>query len=159
MAMEIEHSDFEETNILPIIKATLTPTELKVLKENYIGSMKVANTRPHPAGPVEPPLVNLSNPLARVVDSIKDAFRFASSDKPQVEWRFLSPHFSALSLSYPIKLPTQTHRSLWPYLSVSASVLPRFTENFWIWLCALFSSRGLPTDHSPSQEHITYHDQ
>ena len=94
MAMEIEHSDFEETSILPKIKAALTPTELKLLKEDYISSMKVANTRPHPAAPVEPPLVNLSNPVARVVDSIKDAFRFASSDKPQVEWRSGFLHIS-----------------------------------------------------------------
>jgi hemerythrin superfamily protein len=63
----------EERDLLPAMKRTLTPEELRSLAEALGRAKESAPTRPHPAAPDEPPANALANVGAAAYDRSRDA--------------------------------------------------------------------------------------
>jgi hemerythrin superfamily protein len=67
------HVAGEERDLLPELKRSLTPEELRDLGANLAVAKKGAPTRPHPAAPDAPPANLFTNPPAAVLDRSRDA--------------------------------------------------------------------------------------
>ena len=67
------HVRDEERELLPALRRTLTPDELRALGDALARAKEAAPTRPHPTAPDQPPANLLANAGAAAVDRGRDA--------------------------------------------------------------------------------------
>jgi hemerythrin superfamily protein len=67
-----EHIQYEESQVLPELKATLKPDDLIQMGSLIQMVKKVAPKEPHPEAPLTPPLNMIAGPLAGFMDRIKE---------------------------------------------------------------------------------------
>jgi hemerythrin-like domain-containing protein len=76
-----EHIAFEEQQVWPELRATLTDEESTALAEKYELAMKMGPTRPHPHTPPKPAVLKTAGVAAAVVDKAVDAVTGRGKDK------------------------------------------------------------------------------
>lgn len=78
-AAVLAHASQEESEVFPPLKAALRPSELEQLGEHYEKALASAPTHPHPHVPQTPPGNTLLEPLAALIDHLRDAMRSSPS--------------------------------------------------------------------------------
>ncbi len=69
------HIEEEEHELLPRLRAALSPSDLRDLGRDLAALKRAAPTRPHPASPDTPPGNFLAGPMAAIYDRSRDAVR------------------------------------------------------------------------------------
>jgi hemerythrin-like domain-containing protein len=68
-----EHIDYEETQVWPGLRATLTAKQSQEIGTKMEAGKKTAPTRPHPRTPSSPGALKATGPAAAAVDKARDA--------------------------------------------------------------------------------------
>jgi hemerythrin-like domain-containing protein len=68
-----EHIDYEETQVWPGLRATLTEEQAEELGGKLEAGKKTAPTRPHPHTPATPGALKSTGPVAAAADKARDA--------------------------------------------------------------------------------------
>jgi hemerythrin-like domain-containing protein len=74
-----EHIDYEETQVWPGLRATLTEQQAEELGGKLEAAKKTAPTRPHPHTPATPSALKTTGPVAAAADKARDAITHRGS--------------------------------------------------------------------------------